>query len=124
MKIYQQEDRKAESKGVFLSAYQPPPALRGWPCRTLRRFERTGNAHSEILVNGNNWFSGRKTNKSWQAVLMDPVVSAFPCWLIPSFSSDPSAGLRCSWPALAAAKGPHLGRGSVNASVSFKDKWG
>lgn len=53
MKIYQQEDRKAESKGVFLLAYQPPPALRGWPCRTLRCFERTGStAHSEILVNG------------------------------------------------------------------------
>lgn len=52
MKIYQQEDRKAESKGVFLSAYQPPPALRGCLCRTLRCFKRTGsNTHSEVLVN-------------------------------------------------------------------------
>lgn len=63
MKIYQQEDRKAESKGVFLSAYQPPPALRGWPCRILRCFQRTGStAHSEIWVSGKQLVL-RKKNK-------------------------------------------------------------
>lgn len=43
MKIYQ-EERKAESKGIFLSSYHPSPALRGWPCCTLI-------IHNDVLVN-------------------------------------------------------------------------
>lgn len=83
MKIYQQEERKAESKGIFLSAYHPPPAPRGWPCCTLRCFERTGSiAHGNALVNGKQLVLRGDIQTSLDIVLIVLLASAFPCWLI------------------------------------------
>lgn len=69
MKIYQ-EERQVGSKSIFLCTHHRAPALRGWPCCTLRCFEQTGSiAQNDVLVNGEQLVLRESKQASEQALI-------------------------------------------------------